>query len=236
MKFELAVMWSSIMKRTTAINVVGFVIFASAVLSGPRAAEASTITFDLTQNGAALFGAGSGPYGSVTFTDNGTGTLSVTETLNSNYDFNKNNNPQHNALTFDLSATTIKISNLTAGFTVNGGTLASSVWTVSSGARNNTPEGSFDYAIIAPTAANNPGPLSFTISDAANDLTLNSLEFSVANNGDHIWVASDIANAAGVTGAVGAVPELSTWGMMALGFLGVGLLAYRRTNGALRLV
>jgi hypothetical protein len=32
------------------------------------------------------------------------------------------------------------------------------------------------------------------------------------------------------------VPEPSTWAMMILGFLGVGLLAYRRKNGALRLV
>jgi hypothetical protein len=35
--------------------------------------------------------------------------------------------------------------------------------------------------------------------------------------------------------AVGAVPELSTWGMMILGFLGLGFLAYRRTNGGLHL-
>jgi hypothetical protein len=220
------------MNRITAVNVACFVVFASAILSLPRAAEAST--FDLTQNGSAVFGAGSGPYGSVAVTDNGNGTLSITETLNSNYDFNRNNNAQHMALTFDLSATTIMISSLTAGFTVNSGVLASSVWTVTSGNLNNTPEGSFDFAIIAPTATNNPGPLSFTISDAANNLTLSSLEFAVANNGDHIFFASDLANAAGVTGGVGAlasaVPEPSTWAMMVLGFAGVGFMAYRRKS------
>ena len=223
------------MNRITAVNVACFVVFASAILSLPRAAEAST--FDLTQNGSAVFGAGSGPYGSVAVTDNGNGTLSITETLNSNYDFNRNNNAQHMALTFDLSATTIMISSLTAGFTVNGGALVSSVWTVTStsGNLNNTPEGSFDFAIIAPTVKpNNPGPLSFTISDAANDLTLSSLGFAVASNGDHIFFASDLANAAGATGSVGAlasaVPEPSTWAMMVLGFAGVGFMAYRRKS------
>jgi hypothetical protein len=224
------------MKRTSAIVLAAFVISASTVLGAMRAADAAVI-YDLTQNGTALFGAGSGPYGSVSVTDNGNGTLSITETLNSNYDFNRNNNGQHQGLSFDLSASTIMISNLTTGFTVNGGSLASSVWTVSSGGLNNTPEGTFDYAIVAPTAANNPGPLTFTISDTADDLTLSSLGFSVANNGDHIFFASDLANAAGTTGAVGAlasaVPEPSTWAMMILGFCGLGFMAYRRKqNGS----
>jgi PEP-CTERM motif len=220
------------MKRTTAMGIAALVVSASTVLGGLRAAEA--VTYDLTQNGSAVFGAGSGPYGSVAVTDNGNGTLSITETLNSNYDFNRNNNGQHQALSFDLSASTIMISSLTTGFTVNGGSLASSVWTVTSGGLNNTPEGTFDYAIVAPTAVNNPGPLTFTISDAADNLTLSSLGFSVANNGDHIYFSSDLANAAGTTGGVGAlasaVPEPSTWAMMMLGFAGVGFMAYRRKS------
>jgi hypothetical protein len=222
------------MKHTRAMGIAALVISASTVLGGLRAAEASVI-YDLTQNGSAVFGAGSGPYGSVAVTDNGNGTLSITETLNSNYDFNRNNNGEHQALSFDLSASTIMISSLTTGFTVNGGSLASSIWTVTSGGLNNTPEGTFDYAIVAPTATNNPGPLTFTISDAANNLTLSSLGFSVANNHvDHIYFASDLANAAGTTGGVGAlasaVPEPSTWAMMMLGFAGVGFMAYRRKS------
>jgi len=35
--------------------------------------------------------------------------------------------------------------------------------------------------------------------------------------------------------AVAVVPEPSTWAMMILGFCGVGLMAYRRKTGALRL-
>jgi hypothetical protein len=227
------------MNRNIGMSIAGLVISASAFLGGLQAADASVV-YNLTQNGPALFGAGSGPYGSVTVTDNGNGTLSISETLNSNYDFNRNNNAQHQGLSFDLSASTIMISQLTTGFTVNGGALALSVWTVTSGGLNNTPEGTFDFAIIAPTSANSPGPLTFTISDAANNLTLNSLGFSVANNGDQIYFASDLANSAGATGAVGAlasaVPEPSTWAMMVLGFMGVGFMAYRRKGqGQLRL-
>jgi PEP-CTERM motif len=37
------------------------------------------------------------------------------------------------------------------------------------------------------------------------------------------------------TVAISAVPEPSTWAMMILGFFGVGFLAYRQKNGALRL-
>jgi hypothetical protein len=227
------------MKQTISRSVLaGLFISASAVLIGPQTADASVV-YNLTQNGPALFGAGSGPYGSVTVTDNGNGTLSISETLNLNYDFNRNNNSQHQALSFDLSAPSITISLLTPLFTVNGGVPSGTptTWAVSSGGLNNTPEGTFDYAIVAPTAANSTGPLTFTISDAANNLTLASLGFSVANNGDHIFFASDLANipltdASPLTGTVGAlasaVPEPSTWAMMILGFMGVGFMAYRR--------
>jgi PEP-CTERM motif len=37
------------------------------------------------------------------------------------------------------------------------------------------------------------------------------------------------------TGVAAAVPEPSTWAMMILGFLGIGFLASRRSNGVLRL-
>ncbi len=38
-------------------------------------------------------------------------------------------------------------------------------------------------------------------------------------------------NVSFANGAVGAVPEPSTWAMMILGFAGVGFMAYRRRNG-----
>jgi PEP-CTERM motif len=39
-----------------------------------------------------------------------------------------------------------------------------------------------------------------------------------------------------ITQVAGSVPEPSTWAMMIVGFCGLGWLAYRRKNGALRLV
>jgi len=51
----------------------------------------------------------------------------------------------------------------------------------------------------------------------ASSYTINLVD----QNGDQMTVSS-------------AVPEPSTWAMMMLGFLGVGFMAYRRKNGALR--
>ncbi len=233
--------------RNLSRNVIaGLLISVSAVLIGPQTANAAL--YDLTFNGAALFGASTGPYGSVTATDNGNGTLTISETLNTlTYDFNRNNNDQHQALSFDLpSVSSITITNLTAGFTVKNGTgtptASPTSWAVSAGSLDNTPEGIFEYAILAPPkpAANSDGPLSFTISDAANDLTLASLGFSLDSNNNKIYFASDLANEDGsITGTVGArlsppmtnsVPEPSTWAMMILGFFGVGFMAYRRKS------
>lgn len=50
-----------------------------------------------------------------------------------------------------------------------------------------------------------------------------------AGNPDGFFVSVTNATIAG------AVPEPSTWAMMILGFCGVGFMAYRRKNGALRL-
>jgi hypothetical protein len=215
--------------------LTGLLISASAILFGAQSAS-SAVVYTLADNGAAV---GTGPYGSVSVTDNGDGSLTILETLGSNYNFNRNNNGQHTALSFDIkNDPTLTLTNLTSNFTVNGGTNVAGTWTVPSGTVNNTPEGTFDYGIIAPTAANNAGPLSFTIADAAG-LTLDSLDFSISNGKLDIFFASDLANktlvnadGSPITGTVGAlapaVPEASTWAMMILGFMGVGFLAYRR--------
>ena len=214
--------------------LTGLFVSASAILFGAQ--SASAVVYTLTDNGAAV---GTGPSGSISVTDNGDGSLTILETLGSNYNFNRNNNGQHTALSFDIkNDPTLTLTNLTSNFTVHGGTNAAGTWTVPSGTVNNTPEGTFDYGIIAPTAVNNPGPLSFTITDAAG-LTLDSLDFSISNGKLDIFFASDLANktllnaeGSPITGTVGAlasaVPETSTWAMMILGFMGVGFLAYRR--------
>jgi hypothetical protein len=46
------------------------------------------------------------------------------------------------------------------------------------------------------------------------------------------WLADIEFRAETVTFSVAAVPELSTWAMMLIGFAGVGALAYRRKKNA----
>jgi PEP-CTERM motif-containing protein len=223
--------------------IAGLLISAAAVLAGSQVAKADYI---LSFNGSSLFGPSSAPYGSIAVVDNGNGSLTITETLNTlTYDFNRNNNDEHQALSFNLSGgPAITITGLTTGFSVKNGTSSGSPvsWAVSAGSLSNTPEGTFDYAILAPAkpAENSDGPLSFTVTDAAKDLTAASLVFSLDSNNNQVYFASDLANEDGsVTGTVGAglgpngvgsVPEPSTWAMMILGFFGVGFIAYRRRS------
>src|SRR5258708_602243 len=98
--------------------LIASLVCASTLVAVAKTADAAVL-YNLTQNGAFLFGANSGPYGTVSVTDNLDGSLTILETLNGNYSFNKNNNDQHQALSFDLSASSILISSLTAGFVPN---------------------------------------------------------------------------------------------------------------------
>jgi hypothetical protein len=57
----------------------------------------------------------------------------------------------------------------------------------------------------------------------ANDTAYEVLQYSTNNGG--------FAPGIGVELQIAAVPELSTWAMMLLGFMGVGFVAYRRKQG-----
>ena len=48
------------------------------------------------------------------------------------------------------------------------------------------------------------------------------------------WMIHTNLTGGTLTITVDAVPDLSTWAMMILGFLGLGWLAYRRKNSTLR--
>jgi len=88
------------------------------------------------------------------------------------------------------------------------------------------------------------GGLSFT-TDTGGDFNLGlgggSGAFGYLFNASQLNAAggANANTAAGSTSldtfTVSAVPEISTWAMMIFGFLGVGLIAYRRQNGSLRL-
>jgi hypothetical protein len=113
--------------------------------------------------------------------------------------------------------------------------------------------GDFTWAIQS-TASNQQGGLAgtelkFTITDTSGLISFGTTTSNSGPTGTLGSCASctaiNVAFAADVTdvrtGAVGAtltpaVPEVSTWGMMILGFAGIGFMAYRRkNNGALRL-
>ena len=69
--------------------------------------------------------------------------------------------------------------------------------------------------------------------DPVNFNTLHSFSFNPAFGANTLeFVITDTGppTAFRVDGFAGAVPELSTWGMMLLGFAGVGFMAYRRKN------
>jgi hypothetical protein len=55
---------------------------------------------------------------------------------------------------------------------------------------------------------------------------------NVFGDGTTTWSNANFAFDATFQATVSAVPEPSTWAMMILGFFGVGIVAYRRRNGA----
>ncbi len=81
--------------------------------------------------------------------------------------------------------------------------------------------GAFLGSIPIDTGANGPGGLwSLIFGNGGNGGDPNTLFFTDGINGE----------ADGLFGSLSAVPELSTWAMMLLGFAGVGFMAYRRKS------
>jgi len=74
---------------------------------------------------------------------------------------------------------------------------------------------------------NNPVTDFFTFPGGAFQLTVNNPGLLTQHSEGNQRVT--------LTGTISAVPEPSTWAMMIFGFFGVGLLAYRRKSGMLRL-
>jgi hypothetical protein len=70
----------------------------------------------------------------------------------------------------------------------------------------------------------------FTDSDTFNNATFSSLGLTV---GTYTYTFGSGVNADSIVVQIGAVPEPSTWAMMILGFVGLGLMAYRRKTVAL---
>jgi hypothetical protein len=79
---------------------------------------------------------------------------------------------------------------------------------------------------VSPVTAVTTNPYSFSVTGTA--VSFDNATVSALARGTFVG-----ANESNVT-FTAAVPEPSTWAMMILGFLGLGYMGYRRTNGRLR--
>lgn len=201
---------------------------AAFALLGVAPASAATMIYNLSVDGSST-GLGTGPFGTVTVTENN-GALDISEQLVNGF-FVHNGNANHNALAFNLNVTGATISALSSGFQV-----------VASSPVSEPPFGNFGYTIDCTscgTGANSTvQSLSFTIS-AGTALSIASL---VPNTyqGTPIYFTSDLvstqAGFVGNTGNVGAtastsaVPEPASWAMFVGGFGALGAALRRRRS------
>jgi hypothetical protein len=219
------------------IGKSGFAVGALAavsffVLAAPTA-NADIITFQFTSDhctGGCLDGLTS--LGTVTVNDNGgNGTLTFTvdvsasgsTIINTGFD---------GSFGFDLAGNpVITYSGLTAGFSPVGGNPV--------GAQNLTQFdgfGTFEYAVLRDVPGGGSGlpTLSFTISDAANNLTLSSLEEKAFAGGSTFFVADVNSGVTGNTGLVDAgsgtqnVPEPASLAIFGTALASLGIVGRRR--------
>lgn len=196
------------------------------LLAAAGVAKGDTIAFTLTVNGQGSCSGSlcSGPFGTITLTDTGTGSVNVSESLNSAYYFV--NTGAGDALDFNLTAgkTGSSISNLASPMSVNSGS-SFSASTFGSFTNSITCSGCPNGASGVPSP--DPQSLSFTVSGVSvSDFIKNTTGY---------YFASDIADynsgtgrviATGNVGANGSntpvVPEPSS---LALFGSGLALLA-----------
>jgi hypothetical protein len=103
---------------------------------------------------------------------------------------------------------------------------ATTDFTLSTGTSSNSPFTGFDLALNC--IACGPGASKPWGSSLTFDITGANLSVKAANpyNGHTIYFATDVVGAQGLTGAIGGgavvVPEPASWGLMILGFGGIG--------------
>jgi hypothetical protein len=241
------------MMTVSRIFLASLVVSTVAALGSAVPAQAAVVSATYVQTSDdCTGGCGTSASNTVTVTDLGSGVIDISVSLASGFNFVSSGFPNGgNGLAgfgFGLTSTFTPISFIQGStvWTANG-------WTPSNGATTSPQSisgaslqfdgaGTFSngYAMDwhGGTATPDGQTLDFHISAAG--LTLSSF---AADSTGSFFVADVLGtNSAGVrnTGIIDftlqtpAVPEPSTWGMMILGFMGIGFMAYRR-KGQFRL-
>ena len=218
------------MKRAQLIPSLFALILIALILS-PASAKADSIQYSLNLSGCS--GGCTVPAGTVTLTQDGS---SVDVLVNLNSASFIDTGSSHTSFVFDINgAPKINVTSLSAGFSWPADSLA------------DTPFGAFDYGIdciatgtpslppgtptCGPGASNVvPPPLQFTVSLASGSLSIYDFgghAYSPDGPGANVFFAADIYdNLTGNTGAVGAVPEASSFALLGCGLAGIA--AFRR--------
>jgi PEP-CTERM motif len=190
------------------LNTVGLV--ALLLVLGLGSAKASEVTFDDGANVRDSFYTSLADQG-LTFTNHANGVMALWE----------GNSPGSNGtnnLIYTASATGFVAITLTGGGQFNLHSLDLAV--------------SWDNIAPTDTVIINGTPLAISTADTTYTLNLDNvsevdISGLVSQGPNGVWWTAD-----DLTFTVAAVPEPSTWAMMILGFLGVGLMAYRRKPAA----
>jgi hypothetical protein len=192
-------------------------------------ASATILVTQLTLDGASGGLGVPSPFGQVTVDDAG-GTLAFTVDLFDNLRFRDAQDANHHSFSFSLGGLSATIGSITD----NGvGTFTA----LSPGPFNESPFGTFQFALECDTGcvpgynAAAPSQLSFVVT-GAGALTVNSL-----TGNDGVLFTADVVAPSGFTGNVGGgggggVPEPATWGLMLLGFGGMGAMLRNRRRVA----
>jgi hypothetical protein len=212
---------------------------AVAAFAATPAAATVMETFSISVDGSSGSSLGTAPYGTVTVTDNGDGTLTFVESLLSGYGIHETTSDQHDAFAFSIIGDpALTITGLPSGFTAQN--------TTSSSSNTQPPFGTFQTQITCATSAcghGSPGytsPLSFTVAATGTTLTLASLGYNVVGS-NNIYFSTDLVYTSGrnsFTGNAGAVlttpavPEPTTWAMLLVGFGGMGAALRRKRRAA----